>query len=381
VSLQYCNGGSPVVLPVVTVVATDATAGEPGSGQGSGTFTFARTGVTTDPLTVNFTVGGTATGGSDYTSSGTSVNFAAGSATATVTVNILDDTVVEGDETVVLTLASGSGYTVGSPSSATVTIKDDDSGGCVLTNLVSGFNLGTVRSNYSGWVGTKLQVGATPLNVQSLGRVYRTGNTQNHELRLVAAAGGATVASVFWTPAGGVNDQISYAALAAPVTLAANAIYYLASKELSNGDTWRNAATVLTTSAAAALSAIYSPDGNSWTTYNVAGTTYGPVSLQYCIGGTTTLTAAGTTAKSPLVAERSGGLFAPPTAKILLSTEGQMQLLLSGQAGQHLRILASEKMSDWSSIGEATIGTNGNSEFTDTNAFKFENRFYILRSP
>ena len=33
---------------------------------------------------------------------------------------------VEGDETVVVTLASGSGYTVGSPASATVTIQDDD---------------------------------------------------------------------------------------------------------------------------------------------------------------------------------------------------------------------------------------------------------------
>src|SRR5262249_24760149 len=56
------------VSPLVTVVASDASAGEPGTGQGSGTFTFTRTGSSTGALTVNFTVGGTATSGSDYTS-------------------------------------------------------------------------------------------------------------------------------------------------------------------------------------------------------------------------------------------------------------------------------------------------------------------------
>ena len=66
------------------------------------------------PLTVNFTVGGTATSGSDYTAIGTTVTFAAGSATATKTVSVIDDSLVEGDETVMVTLASGTGYTVGS---------------------------------------------------------------------------------------------------------------------------------------------------------------------------------------------------------------------------------------------------------------------------
>ncbi|MBL9135270.1 MAG: hypothetical protein JNK85_05355 [Verrucomicrobiales bacterium] len=112
--------------PVITVVATDATAGEPGSGQGSGTFTFSRTGPTTSSLTVTYTVGGTATSGSDYTSIGTSVVFAAGSSTATKTVSVINDTTVEANETVVVTLVDGASYNLGSPSVATVTIRDDD---------------------------------------------------------------------------------------------------------------------------------------------------------------------------------------------------------------------------------------------------------------
>jgi hypothetical protein len=110
----------------VTVAATDATAGEPQTGAGSGTFTVSRTGPTTSPMTVNFTVGGTASSGSDYTALGTSVVIPAAQASATVTVNVLDDPAVEGDETVVLTLAAGTVYAVGTPGAATVTIQDDD---------------------------------------------------------------------------------------------------------------------------------------------------------------------------------------------------------------------------------------------------------------
>ncbi|MFM6754317.1 MAG: Calx-beta domain-containing protein, partial [Dolichospermum sp.] len=82
-------------------------------------YTFTRTGVTTNALTVNYTVGGTATIGTDYTGIATAgttktVTFAAGSSTATVTVDPTADTTVESDETI-LTLASGTGYTIGTP--------------------------------------------------------------------------------------------------------------------------------------------------------------------------------------------------------------------------------------------------------------------------
>jgi Ca2+-binding RTX toxin-like protein len=78
-------------------------------------YTFTRTGSTTNTLTVNYTIGGTATNGNDYSNVGTSVTFAAGSSTATVTVDPTADTTVESDETVFLTLASGTGYTIGTP--------------------------------------------------------------------------------------------------------------------------------------------------------------------------------------------------------------------------------------------------------------------------
>src|SRR6185503_17203987 len=103
-------------------------------GAGNLVFTFTRTGVTTNALTANFTISGTATFNTDYTQTGATtfapptgtVDFAAGSSTATVTVDPTADTTVEPDETVILTVAAGTGYNVGAPSAATGTITNDD---------------------------------------------------------------------------------------------------------------------------------------------------------------------------------------------------------------------------------------------------------------
>jgi hypothetical protein len=97
-------------------------------------YTFTRTGATANALTVNFNVGGTATFGNDYAQSGASlfnaahgsVTFMAGSNTAMVAIDPLADTVVEPDETVILTITSSNAYTVNSPSVATGTILNDD---------------------------------------------------------------------------------------------------------------------------------------------------------------------------------------------------------------------------------------------------------------
>ena len=101
-------------------------------------YTFTRDGLTADPLTINFTVGGDAILNTDYTasssdppftitaSSGT-VSFAAGSSTATVTIDPTGDNGVEADETVVLTVAPGTGYEPAAANiTATGTIANDD---------------------------------------------------------------------------------------------------------------------------------------------------------------------------------------------------------------------------------------------------------------
>ena len=109
--------------PTVTVVATDASGAEPGSN--TITFTLTRGGDSAPAITVDLGWSGTA-GSGDRTGTVTAVTFAAGQTTATITITPTDDQLVEGSETVVLTVQAGVGYLVGSPSSATATIVDDD---------------------------------------------------------------------------------------------------------------------------------------------------------------------------------------------------------------------------------------------------------------
>ncbi len=111
-------------MPVVTLAATDAAAAE--AALNPGTFTVTRTGSTAAALTVNYTVGGTASNGADYQSLTGSVVISAGQPTASILVTPIDDSLLEGDETVVVTLSAGATYTLGNPSTATVTIADDD---------------------------------------------------------------------------------------------------------------------------------------------------------------------------------------------------------------------------------------------------------------
>jgi hypothetical protein len=67
--------------------------------------------------------GGTATAGEDYTAIDTQLTFAAGETTATLVIDVLADTVFEGDETIELTI---SGDRLDQAFTATATITDND---------------------------------------------------------------------------------------------------------------------------------------------------------------------------------------------------------------------------------------------------------------
>lgn len=126
------------VPPRVTVVASDNLASEPGPN--TGTFTISRTGGTGRPLTVLFSISGSATPDTDYSALRGPVTIAAGRSSTNIVVQALDDSTQEGNETVVLSITTSSDYVVGSPGSATVSIIDDDNlpPSVTLTNPVEG---------------------------------------------------------------------------------------------------------------------------------------------------------------------------------------------------------------------------------------------------
>jgi hypothetical protein len=112
-------------------LAVTPTAGSSEDGTTNLVYTFSRTGPTTSALTVNYTVGGTATLGTDYTGiaptpATKTVSFAAGASTVTVSVDPTADITNEPDETVALSLAAGSGYSIGNTAAVVGTIVNDD---------------------------------------------------------------------------------------------------------------------------------------------------------------------------------------------------------------------------------------------------------------
>jgi Calx-beta domain len=107
---------------VVNVAAPTPTCAEgtPGS---PGVFTITRSSAGV-PLTVNYTLTGTATNGSQYTTLATNVTFASSATATNINVVPIDDGVPRSTTTVILTLQSGTGYQ--GAGSAIVSILDNN---------------------------------------------------------------------------------------------------------------------------------------------------------------------------------------------------------------------------------------------------------------
>ncbi|MCU4177400.1 Ig-like domain-containing protein, partial [Carboxylicivirga sp. N1Y90] len=93
-----------------------------------GLFTITATNSFGTDTEISYTVTGTATPDADYTALTGSATLLAGQTEVTIPVAIISDVLVEGDETVILTLTGTDNpdLIVGSPDNATVTITDDD---------------------------------------------------------------------------------------------------------------------------------------------------------------------------------------------------------------------------------------------------------------
>jgi hypothetical protein len=110
--------------PSVSIAVTPASVSEDGAT--NLTYTVTRSLNLSSPTVVNITTGGTATAGADYTGAVATVTIPSSATTATIVLDPTVDGTVEADETAILTVAAGTGYTVGAPASATATILNDD---------------------------------------------------------------------------------------------------------------------------------------------------------------------------------------------------------------------------------------------------------------
>jgi len=150
------------------------------------------------------------------------------------------------------------------------------------TTLLTGFTpASNLRNDFTGWVGTKFTIGPANVTVHSLGRIFVTGNSGTHTVKLVLASDGSNVpgASVSLSMTGGTPGQFWYADLTSPVTLQANTSYYLVSQEQAGGDSWYDYGTVSPTSLAAVNNAVYF-DGTKWVLVGGANYSYVPLDFK-----------------------------------------------------------------------------------------------------
>ncbi len=129
--------------PIVTIANT-TNVSEPGPANGVMTVTMSATRPTS--VTLSYSVAGTATSGADFTALSGTVTIASGATTALINIPVLDDLIVEGNETVVITLTAvtSGAASLGAPANlvATNTIGDNDTATISLANTTNGSEIG-----------------------------------------------------------------------------------------------------------------------------------------------------------------------------------------------------------------------------------------------
>lgn len=116
--------GSIVPLPTVTLAAPDGTASEPGSD--AATVEFVRSGSLDGPLVVAYGFSGTASAGVDFTPQAGTVTIPSSATSAMLTVTPMDDALLEGTESIVVSVLPQATYALGSSSQVSLRLLDDE---------------------------------------------------------------------------------------------------------------------------------------------------------------------------------------------------------------------------------------------------------------
>ncbi|MEO1067651.1 MAG: Calx-beta domain-containing protein [Cyanobacteria bacterium J06638_6] len=154
---SFGNGTPPNLVvefgpmePTVSTVSITADANGDEAGEVPGQFTVSLSEVALNETVVTYSVGGTATPGpgADYQSLPGSLVIPAGQQSATLVVPVQQDSVVEGNESVDVTLTgvTGSDAVLGTTTTATVFIADDDA--LPLSSLILEAETADVITNY-----------------------------------------------------------------------------------------------------------------------------------------------------------------------------------------------------------------------------------------
>jgi hypothetical protein len=149
--------------------------------------------------TVNLSTSGTATSGTDYTAVASSITIPGGSRTASTTFTLIDDSISDVDETVIISISSLTGQDVSIGTSATVTITDNES--------VPSISLSSSTSSIAENSGSSITLTATSsiisssdVEVSLSASGTATSGTDYGAISSITIAAGSTTATATFTP-------------------------------------------------------------------------------------------------------------------------------------------------------------------------------------
>ncbi|MFM9960411.1 MAG: beta strand repeat-containing protein [Planctomycetaceae bacterium] len=313
--------------PRVSLAVTPASLLE--NGTGNATYTFTRTGSTANPVTVNFTVGGTATFNSDYLAIGAasftetsgSVTFNAGQATKTVLIDPTGDSMLESNETVILTISAGDEYVIGTPMAATATINNDDAEISVAVSPA-----GVTEDGVPNLFYTFTRIGATAGALTANFTVSGTASRTNDYAPSGSASFTATTGTVLFSAGQSTKiviinptaDVIVEPDETLTLTLTPAETYLIGTANSATGIILNDDPRV--TVAASPGSVTENGTANATYTFRRTGPTTNPLTLNFDVGGTATLSTDYTTSGAVSFTESRGSVTfaAGQASKIVL---------------------------------------------------------------
>ncbi|EFA71153.1 SBBP repeat-containing protein [Cylindrospermopsis raciborskii] len=205
-TVNNINFGNTTPSPITLKIQDQSVTSVTEDGTNNLIYTFTRSGNLTNALTVNYSVAGKAifntdynqTGAASFTATGGTVTFATGLSTATVTIDPIADTTVEGDETVELTLAPGTGYNIDTTSVVTGTITNDDRTLTPITDYAPNVNISTgLVFSTNGGGNLSLDTNRLSMSNEVIGVQNGTKSNFNHLFGLYEVV----------DPQGGINTE------------------------------------------------------------------------------------------------------------------------------------------------------------------------------
>lgn len=333
---QYFELESPTIIvtatpPSVSIAVAPATVTEDGAT--NLTYTVSRSVALASSTTVNLTASGTATSGSDYTGSVTSVVIPGGALSATVAVDPTADATPEGDETVTLTVASGSGYSVGAPASATGTIQNDDVLTPTVSIAVSPASVSEDGATDLTYTVTRSVASASALTVNlTASGTAASGTDYTGNVATVTIAANATTATLVIDPTVDANVEADETVI---LTVATGTGYTVGAPASATGTILND--DVPSASIAVAPASV-SEDGATNLVYTVTlnQASLTATSVNFTVSGTATSGTDFAAVSSPLViaaGATSGTITINPTADATTEVDETVVLTLSAGAG------------------------------------------------